>query len=149
MFFEHLMIKIRWTFTKWSSMHRCIIVDFFTHALLLIWDKMLNFVKLQSAEGLSRVQAECGVCKVLDMLAKVLGMESARELYIEHIHNLMEIITTGYKGWSSGLPGKLLFQTFMRNAGDTVSENQPIYVHLVLDFEVICTSAYRKLLSQE
>ncbi|CAK9207157.1 unnamed protein product [Sphagnum troendelagicum] len=77
-------------------------------------------LQLQSAEGLSRVQAECGVCKVLDMLAKVLGMESARELYIEHIHNLMEIITTGYKGWSSGLPGKLLFQTFMHNAGDTV-----------------------------
>ena len=58
--------------------------------------------------------------QVLEDLAQALGMESARELYMQHIYSVLEIVTASPKGWTSSLPGKLVFQTFMRNASDTV-----------------------------
>lgn len=59
---------------------------------------------------------------ILEVLAKTIGMESAKELYVEHIHNVLDIITIGHESWSLDLPGKLVFQTFMRNANDAVRD---------------------------
>lgn len=75
-------------------------------------------LQLQSIEGDAQLQKKSG--HVLEALAQALGMESTRELYVRHIHSLLDIITAGHEGWSSSLPGKLVFQTFMRNANDTV-----------------------------
>lgn len=75
-------------------------------------------LQLQSVEGDAQLQKRSG--QVLEALAQALGMDSARELYLQHIHSMLDIVTAGHEGWSSGLPGKLMFQTFMRNAKDTV-----------------------------
>jgi len=77
-------------------------------------------LQLQSVEGEAQLQTRSG--QVLEALAQALGMESARELYVQHIHSMLDIVTAGHEGWSSGLPGKLMFQTFMRNAKDTVRD---------------------------
>ncbi|KAG0623087.1 hypothetical protein M758_3G148000 [Ceratodon purpureus] len=75
-------------------------------------------LQLQSVEGDAQLQKRSG--QVLEVLAQTIGMGSARDLYVQHIHNVLDIVTADHEGWSSDTPGKLMFQTFMRNANDTV-----------------------------
>ncbi|KAG0598151.1 hypothetical protein M758_12G050400 [Ceratodon purpureus] len=75
-------------------------------------------LQLQSVEGDAELQKRSG--QVLEDLAKALGMESSRELYVQHIHSMLEIATAGHTGCSPSLPEKRVFQTFMRNANETV-----------------------------
>jgi hypothetical protein len=77
-------------------------------------------LQLQSVEGDAELQKKSG--QVLEDLAQALGMESSRELYVQHIYSVLDMVTTGHQGWSSNFPGKLVFQTFMRNANDIVRE---------------------------
>ncbi|XP_024357132.1 uncharacterized protein [Physcomitrium patens] len=75
-------------------------------------------LQVQSVDGDTRLQKRSG--QVLEDLAHALGMESARELYVQYVHNVLDIVTADHEGWSSGLQGKLMFQTFMRSANDAV-----------------------------
>ncbi|XP_024382362.1 uncharacterized protein [Physcomitrium patens] len=75
-------------------------------------------LRLQSVEGDYQLQQRAG--HVLKSFAQVLRMKSVREFYVQHIHSMLDIVTADHKRWSSGSPGNHLFQTFMRNADDTV-----------------------------
>nr|XP_024382371.1 dynein assembly factor 5, axonemal-like isoform X10 [Physcomitrium patens] len=75
-------------------------------------------LQLQSVEGDYQLQQRAG--HVLKSFAQVLRMKSVREFYVQHIHSMLDIVTADHKRWSSGSPGNHLFQTFMRNADDTV-----------------------------
>lgn len=92
--------------------------------------KLFWGLQLQSVEGDAELQKRSG--QVLEDLAQALGMESPRELYVQHIHNMLDIVTAGHAGWSSSLPGKLVFQTFMRNANDTVCNIFSIKIMLTI-----------------
>lgn len=93
---------------------------------------MFEWMQLQSVDEDPHLQKRSG--EVLNWLASALGMHATRELYVQHIHSLMDIVTAGHEGWSSGLPGKLLFQTFMRNASDTVRTSNIIILSICFRF---------------
>jgi len=75
-------------------------------------------LQLQSVEVDAELQKRSG--QALEDLAQALGMESARELYVQHIHCFLDIVTTGCEGWSSSLPGKFVFHNFIRSSVDIV-----------------------------
>lgn len=81
-------------------------------------------LQLQSVDGDADLRTKSG--QGLNDLAQAVGMKSARELYVQHIHSLIHIVSTVQEGWSSGLAGKLVFQTFMRNGYDTVRRSSDL-----------------------
>ncbi|XP_057853693.2 uncharacterized protein LOC131063777 isoform X2 [Cryptomeria japonica] len=97
----------------------------------------LLLLQLQCLEGDSKTHQLA--ITMVNNFARVIGLNSGKDLYAKHMESIIGVIISGYSEWTGTSSGAFLFQTFLESAGSCVG----CYLETLLPVFTDCLNAER------